>query len=156
MKKNQTNNLDEMQEQKLFQLEEYGFWIIFWALLAAIIIQLILGGTLKEVLGEIIALLLGSIFVLAAALKNGLWAKTSAPSQKGNAIISIVPAVLIGVIHVLKIIHNNRSNAKNLLITAAVMVAVYAACLGVLELFRAIYSKRRAKLDTVHDEGKEE
>ena len=25
------NNLDEMQDRKLLKLEEYGFWIMFWA-----------------------------------------------------------------------------------------------------------------------------
>ena len=31
-KKNRMNKLDEMQNQKLLKLEEYGFWIMFWAL----------------------------------------------------------------------------------------------------------------------------
>ena len=37
------NNLDEMQDRKLLKLEEYGFWIMFWALAAAIVIQLATG-----------------------------------------------------------------------------------------------------------------
>ena len=57
MKKNRTNNLDEMQNQKLLKLEEYGFWVMFWALAVSIVVQLIIGGTIKEVLGEIIILL---------------------------------------------------------------------------------------------------
>ena len=61
MKKNRTNRLDEMQNQKLMKLEEYGFWIMFWTLLASIVVQLILGCSLKEVLGEIVVFLIGSV-----------------------------------------------------------------------------------------------
>ena len=58
MKRSLKNNLDEMLDQKLLKLEEYGFWIVFWALACAIVIQLIIGGSIKEVLGEIIVLLM--------------------------------------------------------------------------------------------------
>ena len=77
MKKAHKNNLDEMQDQKLLKLEEYGFWVMFWALAVSIVVQLIIGGTIKEVLGEIIILLVGSVYLSAATLKNGLWARTS-------------------------------------------------------------------------------
>ena len=33
------NNLDEMQEQKLKQIEHTGFWLFFWGLFAAIMVQ---------------------------------------------------------------------------------------------------------------------
>ena len=48
MNKNAKKNiLDEMQDQKMLKLEEYGFWILFWALTAAILVQLLMGGTLR-------------------------------------------------------------------------------------------------------------
>ena len=34
------NNLDEMQEQKLLHIESRGYWLAFWGLAAALIIQL--------------------------------------------------------------------------------------------------------------------
>ena len=40
------NNLDEMQDRKLLKLEEYGFWIMFWTLAAAIVIQLVTGAAM--------------------------------------------------------------------------------------------------------------
>ena len=60
MLKKRAGNLDEMQDQKLLKLEEYGFWILFWTLLASILIQLITGAGMKEVIGEIIVFLIGS------------------------------------------------------------------------------------------------
>ena len=93
MRKTRMNNLDEMQDQKLLKMEEYGFWIMFWALAIAIVVQLIIGSTFKEVIGEIAVLFIGSIYIAVTSLKNGLWTRTSTPSMKGNAITSIVPAV---------------------------------------------------------------
>ncbi len=155
MKKSSANHLDEMQDQKLLKLEEYGFWIMFWGLAVSIVVQLIIGSTIKEVLGEIIILFLGSVYISATTLKNGLWARTSTPSKKGNAVVSIIPAVLIGAINVFKMIQNNKMETKSLLLTAAIIAAVYAGCFILLEVFRITYSKRRAALDDIDDKESE-
>ena len=34
------NNLDEMQEQKLKQIEHTGFWLFFWGIFLAMMIQI--------------------------------------------------------------------------------------------------------------------
>ena len=151
MRKTRTNNLDEMQDQKLLKMEEYGFWIMFWALAIAIVVQLIIGSTFKEVIGEIAVLFIGSIYIAVTSLKNGLWTRTSTPSMKGNAITSIVPAVLIAAIHIIKMIRSESFNTSNVLFTVAIMVAVYVACFAVLEAFRAMYKKRRAELDDIDE-----
>lgn len=151
MKKNRTNRLDEMQNQKLMKLEEYGFWIMFWTLLASIVVQLILGCSLKEVLGEIVVFLIGSIYLTATTLKNGLWERTSTPSRKGNAAVSAVPAILIGIINVLKIIQNDKADTKSILITIAISIVVYAGCFIILEVLRTAYNKRRTKLDDIDE-----
>lgn len=151
MRKTRTNNLDEMQDQKLLKMEEYGFWIMFWALPIAIVVQLIIGSTFKEVIGEIAVLFIGSIYIAVTSLKNGLWTRTSTPSMKGNAITSIVPAVLIAAIHIIKMIRSESFNTSNVLVTVAIMVAVYVACFAILEAFRAMYKKRRAELDDIDE-----
>ncbi len=151
MRKTRTNNLDEMQDQKLLKMEEYGFWIMFWALAIAIVVQLIIGSTFKEVIGEIAVLFIGSIYIAVTSLKNGLWTRTSTPSMKGNAITSIVPAVLIAAIHIIKMIRSESFNTSNVLVTVAIMVAVYVACFAILEAFRAMYKKRRAELDDIDE-----
>jgi hypothetical protein len=156
MKRSLKNNLDEMLDQKLLKLEEYGFWIVFWALVCAIVIQLIIGGSIKEVLGEIIVLLIGSIYIAVTTLKNGLWTRTSTPTRKGNALASIIPTVLIGTIHIFKMIQSNKIETKSLLITAAIAVAVYVGCFVILEVLRLAYDKRRAALDDIDEKESEE
>ena len=156
MKKAHKNNLDEMQDQKLLKLEEYGFWVMFWALVLSIVIQLIIGSSIKEVLGEIIVLLIGSVYISVTTLKNGLWTRTSISTRKGNALVSIIPAALIGAIHIFKMTQSNRIETRSLLITAAIAVAVYVGCFVILEVLRLAYDKRRAALDDIDEKESEE
>ena len=71
--------------------------------------------------------------------------------MKGNAVTSIVPAVLLAAIHIFKMIRSESFNTSNVLFTVAIMVAVYVACFAVLEAFRAMYKKRRAELDDIDE-----
>ena len=151
MKKKEQHYLDEMQDQKLLKLEEYGYWILFWALLASIIIQFIMGGTIKQVLGETIVFLIASVYLSVTTLKNGLWTRTSEPSRKGNVVVSMIPAVCIGAINAFKMIQNHKLETNAILITAALMIAAYIGCFVILEVYRAVYIKRRKKLDEMDE-----
>ena len=149
------NNLDEMQDRKLLKLEEYGFWIMFWGLAAAIVIQLVTGAAIREVAGELIVLALGSVFIAAGTLKNGLWTRSSTPTVKGNAAAALLPAFLIAVIHVIRMAKTGSFSRDNILVALAFAVGAFVLCFAVLEILRHIYSKRREALDDVYeaDEG---
>ena len=58
--KKSKNMLDEMQDRKLLKIEEFGFWLVFWVLFAVILLQALMGATLKELAGEIAVLLAAS------------------------------------------------------------------------------------------------
>ena len=73
--KKSKNMLDEMQDNKLLKIEEFGFWLVFWILFAAILLQALIGTTLKELAGEIAALLAASVYIVFSSLKNGLWTR---------------------------------------------------------------------------------
>ena len=150
-KNRRAGNLDEMQNQKLLKLEEYGFWIVFWALLLSIIVQLTAGAGIKEVIGEIIVFLMGSVYLAVTTLRNGLWTRSSAPSRKGNALASVIPAAVIGALHVFRMIQGNGVSANALFVTAGVMAAAFAGCFVLLELFRAGSKKRRSELDDIEE-----
>ena len=68
MKTNRKSCLDEMQNQKLLKLEEYGFWMMFWASLSVILGQLFLGGSFKEIAGEMLILLIGSLLMISLGI----------------------------------------------------------------------------------------
>ena len=155
MKTNRKSCLDEMQNQKLLKLEEYGFWMMFWASLAVILGQLFLGGSFKEIAGEMLILLIGSAYLCVTSLKNGLWAKSSTPTKKGNALASILPAAVIGALNAARLVKNGAADVRSVLIVIAIMAGTYLACFAVLEWFRAVYHKRRTKLDGPEEESDE-
>ena len=93
------NNLDEMQDSKLFKIEETGLWLSFWGLMAAIIIQFVIGTTLKEIAGEILVLAIQSVYIAFSSIRNGLWTRSYLPTKKTNLIFCIIPALIIGGVH---------------------------------------------------------
>lgn len=143
------SNLDEMQRGILFKIEEIGVGLVFWALLAAIIIQLLLGLTFRHVMGEICVFALLSGYMALTTIKNGLWAVDVAPGRKANALISLAAGGIIGVVSAVKafvLSHNALSEmlVRQLLLT---MIATCAGCFLLLEIMRTIQEKRRSKLD---------
>ena len=152
MKHNENNTLDEMQDQKMLKMEEYGYWILFWGLALAVVIQLLLGGSIRQVAGELIVLLLGGIYVLATSMKNGLWTRNAAPTRKGNAVASIIPAAVIGVLNGIKLVQKKSAGTNDILLAAVFTVAAYVFCFIVLEVLRTAYEKRRQKLDETGEE----
>ena len=155
MKTMRKNSLDEMQDRKLMKLEEYGFWIMFWALAVSAAVQLAAGGTLIQVAGELTALLAGSVFLCVSVLKNGIWTRKSTPTRKGSAAASLIPAVLAGALNIIRMVKNRNVNAASVLTAAAVAAGVYIGCFALLELFRAVYGKQRARLDGEEEESGE-
>lgn len=152
MKSKESNILDEMQDQKMLKMEEYGFWILFWGLAVAVVVQLLLGETIRQVAGELIVLLIGSVYMVAVSLKNGLWTRNATPTRKRNAVTSIIPAVLIGALNGIKLIQRKNITTNDILIAAAFTVGTYIVCFVVLEAFRTLYEKRRSKLDETGEE----
>lgn len=155
MKKAGKSNLDEMQSQKLLQLEEHGFWAMFWALFVSVAVQFIAGGSFKQAAGEMIVLLIGSVYIAASSLRNGIWTKTSPPTRKGNAVASIIPAVLLFVIYAVRLARNNKISTQSMMAVAAAMASVYIICFAALEILRAVYNKYRARLDSAGEENGE-
>ena len=153
MKSKQKNGiLDEMRDQKMLKMEEYGFWILFWGLALAVVVQLFLGGTLRQVAGELIVLAIGGVYVLATSLKNGLWTRSAEPTRKSNAVASIIPAAVICVLNVIKLIQKKEISTNDILLGVGFTAAAYVLCFIVLEILRTAYEKRRQKLDDTGEE----
>lgn len=149
------NNLDEMQDSKLFKIEETGLWLSFWGLMAAIIIQFVIGTTLKEIAGEILVLAIQSVYIAFSSIRNGLWTRSYSPTKKTNLIFSIIPALIIGGVHAARqfLILRKQISLMPILVILLVMVVVYVLCFALLEGMRVLYQKRRDKLEDVDDES---
>lgn len=94
------NRLDERQEQKLLQIEHNGCWFAFWALLLSLFIQqMIFGiGGWKYIAGEWVIFMCLALYLSIGCMKNGIWDRKLAPNAKTNLLVSLVAAVVFGVI----------------------------------------------------------
>ena len=153
--KDQKYSIDEMQERRLFQIEEIGFWLTFWASGAAVVIQAVLGADLRQIAGEGIVLLISSAYLVFATVRNGIWSKGGpAPTLRTNALVSLIPAAACGAILLIRVL----AVLKRPLTLGVAGVALafagvcYLGCLGALEALRAVYRKRRDALDAEEDE----
>ena len=154
--KDQKYNIDEMQERRLFQIEEIGFWLTFWASGAAVVIQAVLGADLRQIAGEGIVLLISSAYLVFATLRNGIWNKGGpAPTLRANALVSLIPAAFCGVILLIRVlVVLKRPLTLGVVgVTLAFAAVCYLGCLGALEALRAVYRKRRDELDAEEDES---
>ena len=149
------NMLDEMQDNKLLKIEEFGFWLMFWILVAAILLQALMGTTLKELAGEIAALLAASVYIAFSSLKNGLWTRKYAPTLKANVVASAIASSIFGVINAIRAfgVLKKPIEFRATIQIVVMCVGVYILCFALLEVFRLIYEKRRIKLDDIEDEN---
>lgn len=153
--KEKQNILDEMQENKLVKIEGTGFWLAFWGLLAAIVVQVLIKPDLQRVAGELAVFFAISAYLIIFCLRNGLWSRTPAPTIKGNAISSVFAALILGTVLIVRsqlILHSGFSTetAATLLLS---MALAFAGCFATLEATRAIYQRRRGKLDDTEEES---
>lgn len=151
------NVLDEMQEKQLAKIESTGFWLAFWALLTAVVFQVLVKPDLKQVAGELAVFFLMSAYLIIFSLKNGLWAKTPVPTNKGSMVSSIIAALAFGSILLIRsqLILRRGFSAGFAAILLLSMVLVFAGCFATLEIVRTIYQWRRGKLDPIEEEGGE-
>ena len=67
------DNLDEMQKQTLLKIESCGFWALWVLLLAALIIESLLGFTPREMAAEWFIFMLGCAYSVISDLRAGIW-----------------------------------------------------------------------------------
>lgn len=150
------NNLDEMQEQKLLKLESRGFWLIWWGLLAAMAVQLLVYGVeaYHLLLGEWVVFMLSSVYVTVACVKQGLWDRTLKPNFKTNLLMSLLAGVVFGGFMGAYSYRSFGAVEAAFWTVALVGGCTFVLCLLALSLSTAAYKKRRQKLD--EGEGSEE
>lgn len=155
MKKN-VNQLDELQEQKLLQIEKNGAWFAFWGMFAAIMVQIFLGAgqadMMKTIAGEWIVFMCLAVYMGVACIKAGIWDRRMKPNRKTNAVVSVVSGLFLGgLFFVVTYVRYGKllgSIATGAVICLLIACVLFAALSGA----SAVYKKRVAKLE---DEGED-
>lgn len=99
------SGLDERQQQEVSRAGEISFYVMFGVCAAAILVQLILYGNLRNVIGETIVLIAGGVTCIAGGIKNGIWTRSNREMTAGqnlmgsilcSAVFSVLYAIALG------------------------------------------------------------
>lgn len=146
------NNLDEMQEQKLLKIEHVGVWFAFWGLLAAILIQVILGmgeeDLIQNIAGEWLIFMCLAVYLIASCLKNGIWDRRLKPNLKTNVSVSLISGTACGVIFFVTSYYKYAKLAGAAATGIFIFFETFILTLGALTVSVIIYKKRVKKLES--------
>lgn len=94
------NRLDEMQEQKMLQIEHNGYWIGYVGLAVIMLAQIFYygPGCSDKIGGEFLVFLFMSANILVGCIKYGVWDRKFAPTWRMNVFASLIAGVTGGVI----------------------------------------------------------
>lgn len=146
------DNLDEMQKQTLLKIESRGFWVL-WVLLAALIIESLLGFAPREMAAEWFIFMLGSAYSVLSDLRAGIWDRHLKPNTKTNAAVSVVGGVAVLVWGLIKFAALGAGIA---VLQAVIMgVCTWVLCFALLQLSMKAYKKRHAELENPKEDDDE-
>ncbi len=142
------NNLDEMQEQKLLQIEHNGCWFAFWALFISMTVQLIIfDNQFQYVIGEWIVFMCLCVYLGAACIRNGIWDRRLKADPKTNLVVSLVAGLVMAVIMFIMVY--KRSGMIGGSICAGIFAGgfVFVLCLIAFAISSSMYKKRVYELE---------
>ena len=142
------NNLDEMQEQKLLKIEHNSTWLSFWGLLAAIVIQVCLGANFYQIAAEWTIFMILAIYLCVGCLKAWIWDRKLKPTLKTNIIVSLIAAVITGLIFGITNYIKYKDMTVSLATIGIIAALVLLLCFAALEISRLIYRKRTSTLES--------
>lgn len=151
---NKKNNLDEMQELKLLKLESRGFWLAFFALFAAILIQIALYGSefSERAMGEFIVFLGMGIYLIGGCLKNGIWDRHLQASPAVNIGASILAAALAGLFNAIMSYRNYHSIGGAVAVFLVYFFMISIILSVTLCVCTVFYQRRRKQLEAEDEE----
>lgn len=155
--KKMKSNLDEMQEQKLLQIEHRGCWLAFWGLFIAIYAQLAMGNKGFEAIGgeSIVMLILGA-YMLIACIRNGIWDRTLKPNHKTNLTISLITGLAVGGFWFITSYLNYHMFWGSVATFIFMFIFISLLIFACLSLTSAIYKRKKKHLDEQADKEENE
>ena len=147
------DNLDEMQKQTLLKIESRGFWALWVLLLAALIIESLLGFTPREMAAEWFIFMLGCAYSLISDLRAGIWDRRFKPNTKTNAAVSVVGGAAVFVWGLIKFAELGMGVA--VLCAVFMGACTWVLCFAALQLSMKAYKKRHAELENPKEDDDE-
>ena len=147
------DNLDEMQKQTLLKIDSCGFWALWVLLLAALIIESLLGFTLREMAAEFFIFMLGCAYSIISDLRAGILDRHLKANTKTNAVVSLTGGADIFVWGLIKFAEFGMGVA--VLLAVFLGVCTWVLCFATLQLTMKAYKKRHAELENPEEDNDE-
>ena len=126
--------LDERELQEMYHIEHLGLWLMYGLLCAAVLVQLLLGADIVQMAGELSAVLIVSVVMIAQNVRHGIWDMDSRPSVRGNVGYAFACGVCVAAVY---------AAVKGRIAVALVLGVVSCALCFVLLTGMMLYMKRR-------------
>lgn len=146
------NRLDEMQEQKMLQIEHNGCWLAFWGLGIVLIVQRSLGMDLKAAAGEGIVFMCLALYIVTACVRNGIWDRKLSPTPKVNLGASLIAGIIGGGIYFYNTYAEYHAFWGSVAAGLFIMGLTAVVCFGALSVACLLYRKRREQLESEDEE----
>lgn len=150
------NNLDEMQEQRLLKIEHNGYWLAFWGLLAAMVVQLFMGFEFRMLAGEWIIFIVLALYLSIACLRAGIWDRKLRPTSRTNLVVSVIAGAATGIIMAVVKYVQYGSIAGSLAVGLLLFLVTAGLCFFALTMCVAMLKKRVKTLEQEADADEKE
>ncbi len=158
--KKRKNNLDEMQEQKLLKIERNGVWFAFWSLLAAILVQTVVGigqeNLLYSIAGEWIVFMCLAVYMGVSCIRNGIWDRHLKPNMKTNAAVSLITGAACGIVFFFATYFRYDVLTGSIATGFFMFILVFVLAFLALSVSASLYKKRTARLESESDDDSHE
>lgn len=140
------NGLDERQEQITAKTGALGFYVMFFTAVFVILVQLLWNGSIENVIGETLILIVGGVTCLAGYIKNGIWTKCqSGMSVWQNLLGSVVCSGIFSVLYGIVIRKKVGPDVEIAGYVAAFFLGIAALCFICLAFLGRSARKKREK-----------
>lgn len=143
------NHLDEMQERKMYQIGYNGYKIALFGLFGMLVIQqtVLAPGNLWQIAGELVVLLVLSVYGVGASIHNGIWERRIPATRKANLLLSLLTGAVTGLIAGVQMWQGFGVLRYALFAGFSTGLFTMLLCFVTLSGAMALYRRRREKLD---------
>lgn len=143
-----------MQELKLLKIESRGFWLAFFGLFAAVLIQIFLYGSefTDHAIGEFIIFLVMAVYLICGCLKNGIWDRHLQATPAVNIGCSFLAAALAGLFNAIMSYRNYHSVGGSIAVFVVYFFMTGIVLSVTLCVCTALYRRKRKQLEEENEE----
>ena len=149
--------LDERQEREMYGVYKSAYWVLFFGLLAQILIAALLqlDGLITNLISYVI-LMAGAVVLTAGSAKRGIWADCFKPSAKTNLLVSICTGVFVflfwGILNPLIRDGDVELSSFDTVFWAVTAVIAFVIALVLLNVLMRVTKKRASKLEADYED----